>query len=71
MVRIAIDAMGGDNAPKEIVQGVVPCSKGNANCRVSIIRRRSKSECMLGGITSKYSRDFTVQKKINSDDEPV
>ena len=48
-----------------------PCSKGNANCRVSIIRRRSKSECMLGGITSKYSRDSLFRKKSTPDDEPV
>ena len=42
MVRIAIDAMGGDNAPKEIVQGVVLAAKEMPTVRVSIIRRRSK-----------------------------
>ena len=62
MVRIAIDAMGGDNAPKEIVQGVVLAAKEMPTVEFQLYGDEAKSERMLGGIPSKYSRDSLFRK---------
>jgi len=35
MVNVAVDAMGGDNAPVEIIKGAVDAIKENSNVKVS------------------------------------
>ena len=45
-MKIAVDAMGGDNAPKAIVEGVMLAKRISRN-RISIIRKKKmKSENM-------------------------
>ena len=71
MVRIAVDAMGGDNAPKEIVQGVVLAAKEMPTVEFSIIRRRKQkvNTCLEESLPN--IRVIHCSEKINSDDEPV
>ena len=37
MVNVALDAMGGDNAPEAIVQGAVDAIKENSNIKVYLV----------------------------------
>ena len=39
MTRVAVDAMGGDNAPLEIVKGVVEAVNENSNIKVYLTGR--------------------------------
>lgn len=46
MIRIAIDAMGGDNAPAEIVAGAVDAVRENKDIKVIIIGTDEARECI-------------------------
>ena len=70
MVRIAIDAMGGDNAPKEIVQGVVLAAKEMPTVEFQLYGDEAKvNECLEESLPN--IRVIHCSEKINSDDEPV
>lgn len=66
MVRIAVDLMGGDNAPKEIEKGVLQAVEADDSL-----------EILLYGLEGSYSGNhprvtfITVSQKIESDDDPV
>ncbi len=48
-IRIAVDAMGGDNAPKEIVQGVLDAVKSRKDVSAILVGDKSKiRECLKG-----------------------
>ncbi len=69
MMRIAVDAMGGDNAPKAIVEGVMLAKKDFSDIEFQLYGKESEIK--------KYVTDDTnvkiihTDEKINSDDEPV
>ncbi len=44
MVNVALDAMGGDNAPAEIIKGAVDAVKDQDNVRVHLVGRRETIE---------------------------
>ena len=70
MVRIAIDAMGGDNAPKEIVQGVVLAAKEMPTVEFQLYGDEVKvNACLEESLPN--IRVIHCSEKINSDDEPV
>jgi len=70
MVRIAIDAMGGDNAPKEIVQGVVLAAKEMPTVEFQLYGDEAKvNVCLEESLPN--IRVIHCSEKINSDDEPV
>ena len=70
MVRIAIDAMGGDNAPKEIVQGVVLAAKEMPTVEFQLYGDEAKvNTCLEESLPN--IRVIHCSEKINSDDEPV
>ncbi|MDR0921919.1 MAG: phosphate acyltransferase PlsX [Lactobacillales bacterium] len=68
-MRIAVDAMGGDNAPKAIVEGVMLAKKNYPDIEFLLYGKKSEIK--------KYVTDNTnieiihTDEKINSDDEPV
>ncbi len=66
MVKIAVDLMGGDNAPEEIEKGVLQAVEADADLEV-----------LLFGLKGAYSGDhprvefIEVTEKIESEDDPV
>ena len=49
MVKIALDAMGGDNAPAEIVKGAVQAVAADNDCFVYLVGKEDKiKECLEG-----------------------
>ncbi|HIZ52685.1 MAG TPA: phosphate acyltransferase PlsX [Candidatus Enterococcus avicola] len=68
-MRIAVDAMGGDNAPQAIVEGVLLASKDFPTIEFQLYGKESEIR--------KYMTDqpnikiIHTDEKINSDDEPV
>ena len=66
MVKIAVDLMGGDNAPQEIEKGVLQAVEADADLEV-----------LLFGLKGAYSGDhprvefIEVTEKIESEDDPV
>ncbi len=56
LVTVALDAMGGDNAPGEIVRGAVDALNGNAGVRVILVGRQEEIEKVLAGLGN-YPKD--------------
>ncbi len=50
-IRIAADAMGGDNAPQEIVKGVIAAVNSMQDIQVILVGRQSEIEACLQGQT--------------------
>ncbi|WP_439444034.1 phosphate acyltransferase PlsX [Listeria aquatica] len=68
-MKIAIDAMGGDNAPKEIVLGVMEAAKQFKDVEFILF---GKEEAILEHLTDKTRVTIVhTDEKIESDDEPV
>ncbi|BCA86748.1 phosphate acyltransferase [Enterococcus saigonensis] len=69
MMKIAVDAMGGDNAPKAIVEGVMLAKKDFPDIEFQLYGKEAEIK--------KYVTDeanvkiIHTDEKINSDDEPV
>lgn len=51
MIRVAVDAMGGDNAPGEIVRGAVEAVKEKQNIKVLLVGQPQAVEAELSGYT--------------------
>ena len=51
MVNVAVDAMGGDNAPDEIVKGAVEAVNADERVRIFLVGRREAIEKALAGQT--------------------
>ncbi|MBF1684392.1 MAG: phosphate acyltransferase, partial [Selenomonas sp.] len=47
-MRIAVDAMGGDFAPKEIVRGAIDAAK-KYDCEIVLVGDEAKIRAELGG----------------------
>ncbi|MEO1783319.1 phosphate acyltransferase [Enterococcus diestrammenae] len=69
MMKIAVDAMGGDNAPKAIVEGVVLAKKQFPDIQFQLYGKEAEIKKYLDD-----ENNITIihtDEKINSDDEPV
>ncbi|MDL4840027.1 phosphate acyltransferase PlsX [Aquibacillus rhizosphaerae] len=69
-MKIAIDAMGGDHAPKEIVLGAIEAVKDIPNLEITLIGDKEKIAKYLTSDHSKISIIHTTEV-ISSEDEPV
>jgi len=72
-IRIAVDAMGGDNAPGEIVKGVLDAVGSRRDVSVTLVGRRSEIESCLAG--QSYPEGsisiLNADDVIATDDHPV
>lgn len=64
MTRVAVDAMGGDNAPVEIVKGAVEAVKENKNIKVYLTGK----EAIVKQELSKYTYDTTQIEVVNAEE---
>ncbi|HEL1120622.1 TPA: phosphate acyltransferase PlsX [Streptococcus equi subsp. zooepidemicus] len=69
MKKIAIDAMGGDHAPKAIVEGVNQAIEAFLDIEIQLYGDQSRIESYL--VKSDRVSVVHTDEKINSDDEPA
>ena len=67
MTRIALDAMGGDNAPGEIVLGGVEAAESLADVKVLLVGVQSQIEAEL----AKYPKLVEAAQKAGKGDKEV
>ncbi|WP_077622056.1 phosphate acyltransferase PlsX [Sediminibacillus massiliensis] len=68
-MKIAIDAMGGDHAPKEIVQGALEAAKEMKDIEITLIGDETKISPLLGD--SSRINIIHTKEVITGEDEPV
>jgi fatty acid/phospholipid biosynthesis enzyme len=68
-MKIAVDAMGGDNAPKAIVEGVSLAQQDFPDVEFLLYGKESEIKKYL--TNEKNITIIHTDEKINSDDEPV
>lgn len=73
MVRVAVDAMGGDNAPFEIVKGAVEAVQGQPKLKVFLVGMQEVVEAELGKYTYDKSKIEVVDAReiIETAEPPV
>ena len=62
MTRVALDAMGGDNAPAEIVKGAVEALKASTDLKVILVGQEEAVQQEL----SKYQYDASRMEVVNA-----
>ena len=70
MVRIAIDAMGGDNAPKEIVAGAIQAAKEYPKNEFQLYGDEESIQAVMTE-TLPNIKIIHCSEKVTSEDEPV
>lgn len=70
-MRIAIDAMGGDHAPEQIVQGAAEAAREWPDTRLLLVGKKEEIEASLGGKMFPNLEIIHADEIIESDEEPV
>jgi len=68
-MKIAIDAMGGDHAPEEIVKGANQAVSENSNLQITLVGDETKIKAFLQ--TDKNIKILHTESFITAEDEPV
>lgn len=68
-MRLAIDAMGGDHAPKEIVLGAMDAVKENKDLQITLYGDEKQIKPIL--TDNRQIKIIHTDEKITSEDEPV
>ena len=72
MIKIAVDAMGGDGSPKKIIDGIILNNKSNKNNFFNIFGNKDLIYPLINGkIPNKYFEIIHTEKKIESTDSPL
>ena len=72
MIKIAVDAMGGDGSPKKIIDGIVLNHSTNKNNFFKIFGDKNKINPMINGkISPSFFEIIHTEKKIESTDSPL
>ena len=72
MIKIAVDAMGGDNSPKKVIDGIVHHHQSNKDIFYKIFGDESKiTKCLDSKIDKKNYEIFNTLNKVSSEDSPL
>ncbi len=72
LIKIAVDAMGGDGSPKKIIDGIIQNNKSNKNVFYKIFGDQNQiSELIKNKIDSKFYEVIHTDKVIKSTDSPL
>lgn len=73
MVKLAVDAMGGDHAPREIVRGAVAALQAKKDLELLLVGRRGQVEGALAGLSYPAGRleIISADEIIHGDDNPA
>ena len=72
LIKIAVDAMGGDGSPKKIIDGIIFNHSSNQNNYFKIFGDKNKIDPLINGkISSEFFEIIHTEKKIESTDSPL
>ena len=72
LIKIAVDAMGGDGSPKKIIDGIILNHSTNKNNFFKIFGDKNKIDPLINGkITKDFFEIIHTEKKILSTDSPL
>ncbi len=72
MIKIAVDAMGGDNSPKKIIDGIIHNHLSNKETFYKIFGDEKKIKKLIENkIDNKFYQIFHTEKKVESTDSPL
>jgi glycerol-3-phosphate acyltransferase PlsX len=72
MIKIAVDAMGGDNSPKKIIDGIIHNHQSNKEVCYKIFGDKNKiSEIIKGKINNDFFEIFHTEDVVKSADSPL
>ena len=72
MIKIAVDAMGGDGSPKKIIDGIILNHSHNKNNFFKIFGDKNKIDPLIRGkIPAEFFELIHTEKKIESTDSPL
>ncbi len=73
MVHVVLDAMGGDNAPKEIIKGALKALSDSPSIRITLCGRKEDIKAELEGIKYPEDRLFieNAEEVISTEEAPV
>ena len=72
LIRIAVDAMGGDGSPKKIIDGIILNHSKNKNNFFKIFGDKNKIDQIIDGkIPKEFFEIIHTEKKIESTDSPL
>jgi phosphate acyltransferase len=72
VIKIAVDAMGGDGSPKKVVDGIIHHFKSNNNSFYQIFGDQEKLNILLGGKLDKKNYEITHTKdEVKGTDTPL
>ena len=72
MIKIAVDAMGGDNSPKKIIDGIIHNHQSNKNNFYKIFGNKKVIENLIGlKINNNNFEVINTLNKVSSEDSPL
>ena len=72
LIKIAVDAMGGDGSPKKIIDGIILNHSANKNNFFKIFGDKNKIDPLIEGkIPTEFFEIIHTEKKIESTDSPL
>ena len=72
IIKIAVDAMGGDNSPQKIVEGIIHHHKSNKNVFYKLFGDQNKIKNLIDGKLDKSNYDIVnTIEKVSSEDSPL
>jgi glycerol-3-phosphate acyltransferase PlsX len=72
MIKIAVDAMGGDNSPKKIIDGIIHNHQSNKEVCYKIFGDKNKiSEIIKDKINNDFFEIFHTEDVVKSSDSPL
>ena len=72
LIKIAVDAMGGDNSPKKIIDGIILNNQTNKNIFYKIFGNKNQIEqCIANKIENNYFEIIHTDNFVKSTDSPL
>ena len=72
IIKIAVDAMGGDNSPKKIVEGIIHHHKSNKDVFYKLFGEQNSIKNLIEGKIPKSKYDIVnTTEKVSSEDSPL
>ncbi len=72
MIKIAVDAMGGDNSPRKVIDGIIHHYNSNKNIYYKIFGDEQKiTSCLGNKINKENYQIINTLNKVSSEDSPL
>ena len=72
MIKIAVDAMGGDNSPDKIIKGIIHHHKNNPDVFYKIFGNKDRIAPLINDKINKINYEvFNTLNKVSSEDSPL